>query len=131
MLDTNVLISAAITPHGLPLRVLRWTVEHGVLLASGATLDELQSRLIGQQKFDRYLSLDGRTAFVSEVVESSTVLLPTSRLSVCSAPDDDRSLELAGDGGADCLVTGNARDFPAEHAGVAVLTPAAFAEAWM
>lgn len=131
VLDTNVLISAAISPRGVPLRVLRWVIEHGTLLASKATLDEFESRFIERQKFDRYLSLPGRRAFVLDIVASSTLLRVSSRLAVCSDPDDDRFVELAVNGGADCIVTGNTRDFPAEHAGIAVVTPAEFAQTWM
>jgi hypothetical protein len=33
------------------------------------------------------------------------------------------------DGRADCIVTGNTKDFPASHGGIPVLTPAAFIRA--
>ena len=128
VVDTNVLISAAITPRGTPMRVVRWVLEHGVLLASPATLEELSSRFLARSKFDRYLNLAGREVFVAEVTAASHTVTPTSRLAVCSDPDDDRIVELAVDGGARFIVTGNTRDFPASHAGVEVVTPAAFAE---
>lgn len=131
VLDTNVLISATISPQGLPLRVLRWVVEIGTLLASEQTLREFQTRFVARQKFDRYLGVDGRRVFVLDVIESSTILAVTSRLSVCSDPDDDRFVELALDGGADCIVTGNTCDFPPEHAGIPVLTPAEFARLYV
>ena len=131
VLDTNVLISAALTPHGTTRRVLEAVLRDDTLLGSRQTIDEFVSRFLPRAKFDRYLSRARREAYADRVIALTEVIAVTSRLSVCLDPDDDRFLELAVDGGADCLVTGNARDFPAAHAGVAVLTPAAFAEAWM
>jgi predicted nucleic acid-binding protein len=41
-------------------------------------------------------------------------------------PDDDRVLECALEAGADFIVTGNIRDFPAQFRGVRVVTPRDF-----
>ena len=131
VLDTNVLISAAISPHGTPLRVLRWVVEHGALLASEASLTELRTRFVVRTKFDRYLGPSGRERFVVEVVASSEILAITSMVSVCSDPDDNRFIELTIDGRADCIVTGNTRDFPETHGGIVVMTPAEFVRTWI
>ena len=127
VLDTNVLISAVITPTGTPMRVLRWVLDRGVLLTSEATLSELADRFVRRSKFDRYLAASGRLEFVAEVDSASEHVQVTSRLAVCSDPDDDRFAELVIDGRADALVTGNTRDFPESIGGVPVLTPAAFA----
>ena len=131
VVDTNVLISAGLSPHGTSRRVVRWVIEHGFLLASASTLAEFESRFVERDKFDRYLPRSERASFVAEIRETVTPVAVTSRLSVCADPDDDRFVELAVDGRADCLVTGNARDFPPAHAGVPVLTPAQFARAYV
>ena len=58
VLDTNVLISAALRPQGLPRAVLDAVrAVNGVLLFSSETFDELRSRL-HRPKFDRYVSLE-------------------------------------------------------------------------
>ena len=131
VVDTNVLISAGITPGGLPLRILRWVVDHGTLLASATTLAEFESRFVSRPKFDRYLSPPSRQLFAAEVIRRSALVSVISRLAVCADPDDDRFVELAVDGRADCIVTGNTRDFPPSHAGIPVLTPAQFARTYI
>ncbi|WP_420457599.1 putative toxin-antitoxin system toxin component, PIN family [Rubrivirga sp.] len=112
VLDTDVLISAGITPHGVSMRVLQWVLDHGTLLASPGTLEEFGDRFVGRTKFDRYLSSASRRLFVAEVSAASTLVHVTSRLAVCSDPDDDRVVELAVDGRADVLVTATGATSP-------------------
>ncbi len=131
VLDTNVLISAGLTPAGIARRVVEWTYAYGVALRSAATLAESQSRSLGRPKFDRYVDRDVRETYVADYVGRSVPIPVTTRLAVCSDPDDDRFAELAVDGRADVLVTGNTRDFPPTVEGVPVLTPAAFVEAYV
>lgn len=126
VLDTNVLISAGIAA-GTPLRVLFWVILNGRLLASPETLDEFSSRFISRTKFDRYVDRPARERFVASVSGAAELVAVTTRLAVCADPDDDKLVALAVDGRADCVVTGNARDFPAAHGGVPVVTPAQFA----
>ncbi|MDT0630789.1 putative toxin-antitoxin system toxin component, PIN family [Rubrivirga sp. S365] len=104
-----------------------WIIDHGRLLASTKTLAEFSSRFIQRKKFDRYLRPEGRELFTLQITDAAELVAVTTRLAVCADPDDDRFLELAVDGRADCVVTGNTRDFPAAHGGVPVLTPAHFA----
>lgn len=127
VLDTNVLISAALTPHGTPRRVAEWVIGSGQLIGSDATLSEFNNRFVPRAKFDRYLSIEARIAFFDRVAAACEMVAPTSRLAVCRDPDDDRFAELATDGVADVLVTGNTRDFPDTVGNAPVLTPAAFA----
>ena len=98
---------------------------------STETQGELESRFLFRPKFDRYLSPASRQRFVAEVLRRSERVSVTSRLSVCADPDDDRFVELAVDGRADCIVTGNTRDFPPSHAGIPVLTPTQFAQTYV
>ncbi len=130
MVDTNVLISAGLSPNGTPRQVVQWVIDHGFLLVPTATLTEFESRFVPRAKFDRYLPESERVRFVSEVVEAAILHRVTSRLTVCADPGDDRFVELAVDGRADCIVTGNTKDFPSAHAGIPELTPAQFAQTY-
>ena len=131
VVDTNVLISAGLTPAGTSRRVLDWIVDHGQLLLSAETLAEFATRFVSRAKFDRYASPETRSAFVAAVAVTAETVPVTSSVSVCPDPDDDRFLELAVDGRADCVVTGNTRDFPSEYEGIRVLTPAEFVRGYL
>ena len=107
VLDTNVLISAALTPAGLP-RVIVDAIRdaQGVLLLSDETFGELRTRF-HRSKFDRYVSRDARWLFLAQLeAVSEWVSIVGAKLG-CRDPGDDMLLETALLGRADCLITGD------------------------
>ena len=127
VLDTNVLISAALRPDGPPRAVVDAVrEERGVLLFSDETFDELRTRLL-LPKFDRYVGRKGRAVFLAQLeAVSEWVPIAGAKLG-CRDPDDDKLLETALMGAAHCLVTGD-RDLlempPFQN--IPILTPAGF-----
>jgi uncharacterized protein len=77
VLDTNVLISAALSPHGKPFACLSWVLDNATLLTSQELLTELETRL-GRPKFSKYVDEPRRRAFVADLA-LSTVLGGGSR----------------------------------------------------
>lgn len=127
VIDTNVLISAALLPHGSPRGVVDMVrSENGVLLFSEETFDELRSRL-GLPKFDAYVAREGRAVYMAQLQAVSEWVRITGAKLGCRDTDDDKLLETALMGEADCLVTGD-RDLlvlsPFQH--IPILTPASF-----
>lgn len=59
VVDTNVLLSAALSPKGVPAQVVDWILREGALLFSNESFAELETR-IWKAKFDRYLSIERR-----------------------------------------------------------------------
>lgn len=107
VVDTNVLISAALRREGRPRAVVDAVrKQRGVLLFSNETIDELQTRL-RLPKFDRYVSREGRAIYLAQLeAVSEWVPIAGAKLG-CRDPDDDKLLETALMGAADCLVTGD------------------------
>ena len=107
VLDTNVLISAALQPEGTPRGVLD-TIrsQGGSLLFCQQTFDEFHSRF-NRPKFDRYVSRSNRELYFVQLVSVTEVIAITGSVMGCRDPDDDKFLELALLGDADCLVTGD------------------------
>ena len=107
VLDTNVLISAALRRKGRPRAVVDAVREQrGVLLFSDETFDELQTRL-RLPKFDRYVSPEERGIYLAQLeAVSEWVPIAGAKLG-CRDPDDDKLLETALMGAADGLVTGD------------------------
>ena len=107
VLDTNVLISAALRRKGRPRAVVDTVREQrGVLLFSDETFGELQTRL-RLPKFDRYVSPEERVIYLAQLeAVSEWVPIAGAKLG-CRDPDDDKLLETAMMGAADCLVTGD------------------------
>ena len=66
VVDTNVVLSAALSPTGAPSALLTWLLLHARLVLSESTFHELQTRIF-KPKFDRYLSLETRKRILHDV----------------------------------------------------------------
>lgn len=62
--------------------------------------------VIFRKKFDRYLSLESRKQFVDRIAPARYVPIKT-RVRVCRDPKDDKFLEVALNGGARLILTGD------------------------
>ena len=118
--DTDVLISAAIVEQGKPRRVLDYVLDHGTLVLSAALYAEVATRLL-RPKFWKYLSEESRDYYLKRLeLLGNFVAIPGTLTGAVRDPDDDKFLETAIVGEAECLVTGDG-DLPAlrpvgEHA---------------
>ena len=126
VLDTNVLISAALLVRGTPFRVLTEILRTGVLLFSDETFEEVATRLM-RPKFDRTIEPELRERFLAELAVVGEWTTITGALTACRDPEADKILETALAGEAQSITTGDG-DLLALNAfqGIAILTPAAF-----
>lgn len=127
VVDTNVLISAALRPSGPPRRVVEAIRDNNAsLLFSDGTFVELQTR-IQRPKFDRYVSASLRDEYLLQLLVASEWVSTTGSRLGCRDPDDDKLLETAIMGEADCLVTGDSDLLDmSPFQGIPILTPTAF-----
>lgn len=129
VLDTNVLISAALFVSSKPFAALKHVVDTGVLIFSNETFEELASRMM-RPKFDSYVSERTRQAFLVDLAAVAEWTAITGAVHVCRDPDDDKMLETAIAGHADWLVTGDADLLELNpFRGLSIVTPAEFLEA--
>ena len=106
-LDTNVLISAALQPNGSPRAVVEVIrAARGVLLFSDETFAELQTRL-HRAKFDKYVSHNSRAMFLVQLEGVAEWVSIIGAKLGCRDREDDKLLETALMGEADCIVTGD------------------------
>ena len=131
VLDTNVLISAALRPEGPPRAVVDVVrAENGVLLFSDETFDELRSRL-QFPKFDDYVDREARAVYFAQLeAVSEWVSIAGAKLG-CRDPDDDKLLETALMGEANCLITGDQDllEMSSFH-DIPILAPGNFLDLW-
>ncbi len=126
VVDNNALVSHLLLPDSAPGRAVRKAVDKGQLLASEATLSEL-AEVLARRKFDRYVTLEDRMQFL-RLLGSVAELVPiVYAIRACRDPKDDKFLELAVNGRAARIVTGD-RDLLAldPFHGVSIITPSAY-----
>jgi putative PIN family toxin of toxin-antitoxin system len=124
--DTNILISAFLFG-GLP----RVFLERGLagafsLVTSGALLDELDEKLSGKFAVPESKA----RAFLSQLKSKASVVNPSFVLdAVPDDPDDNRVLECAVAGKANCIVSGDRHLLRlGSYEGIAILTVRRFIE---
>lgn len=124
--DNNVLISRLLFPNSIPGQALYRITHEGQLLLSEPFLAELAAVLI-RPKFDRYLTLDERKAFLRSLDTIGERIPITYTVHACRDPKDNMILELAINGRADMIVTGDDDLLSlGTFQGIAFLTPAAY-----
>ena len=110
ILDTNIIVSALMTPTGQEALVLLLALQGQLdLCISPAVLAEYES-VLPRAKF----KLDPREieATLANIRKSGRLVHPTVTLSEARHEPDNRFYECAAAANADYIVTGNTKDFP-------------------
>jgi putative PIN family toxin of toxin-antitoxin system len=124
VIDTNVLVSAAIKPAGLQRTVLLLALAKPArLYVSRPILEEYRDVLA---RPELRIRKGPRQQLLQLIKNRSYSVAPTRRLEVASDPDDNIFLECADAAGADYLVTGNQRHFPKFWKKTKIITPLEF-----
>ena len=106
VIDTNVLISAALSSKGIPAKLVRYCLENGALVFSSATFQELRTRLY-RPKFDPYISIELRNQLLHDF-NASAVWVEIGKVGkYCRDRDDDVFIETAFQSKADLLISGD------------------------
>jgi len=132
LLDTNVLISALISPRGAPGRIVMAFLNHDAfeLVISPAIIAEIEAAL-RLPKIRKYLlDPNDALAWLADLVALADLVTDTGAVQgICRDPDDDAVLSAAVEGRAAVIVTGD-DDLLAlgEHDGISILRPREFLE---
>lgn len=123
VVDTNVFVSAIVAPRSIPRQAVDQVLDNGVLLFSAATMAELEE-VLRRPKFDRYVSREECAIFLSQLRAPAEFVPIVQLVRECRDPKDDKFLEVALNGRADVIVTGDA-DLLGMNSwrGIAVLSP--------
>lgn len=127
VVDTNVFVSAALKDNSLPFFVVRWIERHDGLLKSAATEQQLLEVLA--RPYIAAATIPALLEGVARMLAAAELVPIVERITACRDPTDDKFLELAVNGHADLIVSGDAdllvlnsfRDIP-------IVTPAMFVQ---
>src|SRR3990170_3646089 len=130
LLDTNVIISALLSPEGNPAKIVqRWEADEFELATSPALLQEIERALsYARVRAKIKLSEQELETFLRKFRSSKVNVEPLETLGLIKKdPADDRVLECALAARAAYLVTGDNHLLELkEHAEVVILPPAGF-----
>ena len=114
--DTNVLVSALLFDESTPARAFFAALRQGEVL--------------GRKKFRRYVTEAERERFLRSLLREARLVEIREKIQACRDPKDDKILELAVNGDADCIVSGDDDLLTlGPFRGIHILTPSAFVNA--
>ncbi|GJL56228.1 MAG: PIN domain-containing protein [Nitrospirales bacterium] len=128
VLDTNMLVSRLLTPGSVPAQAVHKAIQEADILMSEATVAELAD-VLNRKKFDDYVSVEDRQKFLRLLIKVVDMVPINTTVSVCRDPKDNMFLELAINGEANIIVTGD-DDLLALNPfrNIEIVTPAVFLE---
>lgn len=127
VIDTNVFVSAALKDKSLPALAVHLVAQRGVLLKSVATERQLFDVLA--RPYFASLIAPAAHNWLKKVLAAAETVTIAERIVACRDPTDDKFLELAVNGRADLVVSGDA-DLLALNPfrGIPIVQPAAFVQ---
>ncbi|MDR3568686.1 MAG: putative toxin-antitoxin system toxin component, PIN family [Syntrophobacteraceae bacterium] len=105
VVDTNVFISAALKDNSLPALAVYIVERRGILLKSTATEQQLFD-VLARPYFAPLVS-PATYNWIKKILAAAENVIVMDRIAVCRDPTDDKFLELAVNGHADYIVTGD------------------------
>jgi len=124
--DTNVIVSAVLLADSVPRRALDKALDEGKILISVPTLLEL-SEVLSRKKLNAYLLEEERMRFLVALLKEAEMVEITETITDCRDAKDNKFLELAVSGKADCIVSGDADLLVLNpFRGIPILTPREF-----
>ncbi len=124
VIDTNVLVSAAIKPAGLQRTVFLIAISKPARLYVSHPILEEYSEVLARPELRIRKGL--RLQLLQLIKNHGHTVVPTRQLEVTTDPADNIFLECADAARADYLVTGNQRHFPRFWKKTKVVTPREF-----
>ena len=126
VVDTNVFVSATLLPLSAPRQAIDKALDQGVLLFSEATMTELANVLF-RRKLDHYVSREDRQHLLRQLGSTAEFVPIVHSIRECRDSNDDKFLEVALNGEAGLIVTGDA-DLLKLHPWreIAILSPAKY-----
>ena len=106
VIDTNVIVSALLIGSSVARQSFDKARNNGYLLQSLETIDELRN-VVRREKFNRYVTYEKRLKFLDELVAQAKLIEIVESVAQCRDPKDDKFLELAINGSANFIVSGD------------------------
>jgi putative PIN family toxin of toxin-antitoxin system len=129
VLDTNVLVSGLLQPFAPPGQIVRLVAAGELTLCHDPRILAEYQEVLLREKFG--FSPERADALLEQVRAGGIPVAARPLETRLPDPEDEPFLEVALVGGAECLVTGNVKHYPARaRSGLEVFSPRAFIEVY-
>jgi len=123
------LISSLLFDQSRPAQAFFAALRTGEVLVSADVILELDD-VLGREKFERYVTREERERFLRSLLREARLIEIREKIQACRDPKDDKFLELAINGEADCIVSGDDDLLMLDpFRGIEILTPSSFLDA--
>ena len=127
VVDTNVFVSAALKDKSFPALALHVVAQRGTLLKSTATEGQLFA-VLGRPQLAALID-PAAVDWIRDLMARAEAVTITERIAACRDATDDKFLELAVNGKADMIVSGDADLLVLNpFRGIPIVSPAAFVQ---
>ncbi|MGO9019489.1 MAG: putative toxin-antitoxin system toxin component, PIN family [Syntrophobacteraceae bacterium] len=127
VVDTNVLVSAALSAKSSPA-VAVYLAEHRCILLKSTETEQELFQVVAREQLARLIAppfLD----WLSMLLDAAELVTITERVTECLDPKDDKFLELALNGRADIIISGDHHLLTLDpFRGIPIVKPAAFVQ---
>ena len=125
VIDTNVVVSAALNDDSLPAAVLSLAIDQTILMFVSATVLAEYEKVLHRPRLKFHPKRI--EALLTNIRDASRLVHPTRTITEIKKDDpDNRFLECAHAADADYLVTGNTKHFPKTFEKTTIVTPKQF-----
>ena len=132
VLDTNVLVSALINPHGKPAQIINYVFENKIRLFTSPSIMEELERVLSYPKLMKRHGLDSEELkeFISDLLSIMSLIEEEKIIEVIMEdPSDNKYLSCAIDAKVDFIISGDIHLLNlGEYEGNRIVTPAQFLE---
>lgn len=106
VLDTNVIVSALLLSESIPRRAFDKALDQDTILISTPVLLEF-AEVLGREKLNKYLREEERIRFLIALLKETELIEITEQVADCRDENDNKFLDLALSGKADCIISGD------------------------
>jgi len=132
VLDTNVLVSALINPHGKPAQIINYVFANKIRLFTSPSIMEELERVLSYPKLMKRHGLNSEELkeFISDLLSIMSLIEEEKIIEVIMEdPSDDKYLSCAIDAKVDFIISGDIHLLNlGEYEGIRIVTPAQFLE---
>jgi putative PIN family toxin of toxin-antitoxin system len=123
VLDTNIIVSALLSPQGLPAKILNLVLNGSVIIIYDNNIMAEYVDVLGRGRLK--INKELRELIIDFIAKEWEYTIAEPQRKKFDDEDDKKFYELYKSGGVDYLITGNRKHFPAEKG---IVTPREFME---